>query len=150
MMTREIEIDFDIHKLIETNRLGFEESANDVLRRLLGLEVQSKAKTVSSEGVATKIWRKGAVALPSGTKLKMEHNGESYFAEIVNGDWIDEFGEKHRSASGAANALARKNSQTTLNGKIYWYINLPGDSAWIRYDEYEKNSLRERRLKIDV
>ncbi|MHA7849702.1 hypothetical protein [Roseovarius sp.] len=150
MMTREIEVDFDIHKLIETNRLGFEESANDVLRRLLGLEEQTKVKTPSSDGVTTKYWRKGAVALPSGTKLRMEHNGENYFAEIVNGDWIDEFGEKHKSASGAANALARKNSQTTLNGKIYWYINLPGKNTWIRYDEYENNSIREHALKIDV
>lgn len=35
---RSIEIDFDVHKVIELERRGFQESPNDVLRRLLKIE----------------------------------------------------------------------------------------------------------------
>ena len=45
---RTIEIDFDIHKLIETERRSFAESPNMVLRRLLNLgEAKDSLKTTA-------------------------------------------------------------------------------------------------------
>ena len=37
MTMRKIDVDFDVHQLIELERRNFGESPNDVLRRLLGL-----------------------------------------------------------------------------------------------------------------
>ena len=149
MKTRKIEVDFDIHKLIETHRTGFEESANSVLRRLLGLGEEVVSANQAKEDISQKCWRKGVVVLPSGTKLKMEHNKEQHFAEIIDGEWIDELGQKHTSASGAANSLARKSYKTTLNGKIYWQIKLPGSDHWIRYDEFERQSARKHQVSAE-
>ena len=36
-MNRQIEIDLDVHKAIENNRITFEETPNDILRRVFGL-----------------------------------------------------------------------------------------------------------------
>lgn len=42
---KSIEIDLDVHRAIENGRLSFEESENDVLRRLLGIDVRRPAES---------------------------------------------------------------------------------------------------------
>lgn len=50
---RTIEVDFDIHQLIELERRNFEETPNDVLRRLLGLSGPNTAEQPSSSSTTS-------------------------------------------------------------------------------------------------
>jgi|26BtaG_2_1085354.scaffolds.fasta_scaffold17029_2 hypothetical protein len=140
---RQIEIDFDVHKIIESNRTGFEDTPNDVLRRLLGLNVQvndvRKAKGLEKEGA----WLDGVVELPPFTELKMVYNNREYFGIVRDGAWHDDMGGVHHSPSGAACALARTKDgkKTNLNGKNYWYVKRPGED-WILYSSLEQKLKR--------
>lgn len=129
-----IEIDFDVHKKIEATRTSFSESPNDVLRRILAIDTKSmtSAKSPTPRG---RSWRKGCVELPEGTEMRMTHNNQSYFASIIDGKWVDEFGSKHNSPSGAANSLTttKVGDASSLNGKKYWEIRLPGSTKWELY-----------------
>lgn len=49
---RSIEIDLAVHKCLEAERRGFDETPNDVLRRLLKLEANAKRPNGSDESVA--------------------------------------------------------------------------------------------------
>jgi hypothetical protein len=67
---RSIEIDFDIHKLIEIERLSFSETPNQVLKRMLGLTgLKPTDAIVQSESQQEKAWSWKGVTLPSGTEL---------------------------------------------------------------------------------
>ena len=57
MTFRSIDIDFDVHKKIELERRSFMESPNDVLRRLLALEVY-----IAAMAGAARTASKGATA----------------------------------------------------------------------------------------
>jgi negative regulator of replication initiation len=79
-MTRlkQIEIDVDVNGAIEGHRRSFEESPNDILRRLLGVEV---AEAVALEG------RRGAVEPPGQT------------GERTTGRWTVRLGESRIAAA---------------------------------------------------
>ena len=47
---RTIEIDIEVHRAIEQGRLGLGESANDILRRLLGPAPRGRARTPAGDG----------------------------------------------------------------------------------------------------
>lgn len=136
MDCRMIEIDFDVHKKIETERRGFDESANDVLRRLLSIE---EAPRIEGLPTKRKSWGKGVVELPHGTKLQATYNGHSMKAEIVDGQWVNEDGSVHTAPSSALSSFARTKdgNSTQLNGKEYWFVKLPGSDSWVLYKEFE-------------
>lgn len=123
-----IEIDFDIHQAIELERKNFEETPNEVLRRLLKLPTGNAQKPVFSGG---KSWSSKGVTLPHGTKLRMEYNGVEYEAEIVDGAWSCG-GSFHAGPSPAAASVAKTKdgSTTSLNGWIYWSAKVPGATKW--------------------
>lgn len=50
MTMRKIDVDFDVHQLIELERRNFGESPNDVLRRLLGLRDASDPRPRTPDG----------------------------------------------------------------------------------------------------
>ena len=80
---RTIEIDFDVHQMIEMERQSFMESPNDVLRRLLKIGERSSGNSVPvSEG---RSWSGKGVTLPHGTELRMEYRGRQYSGVIDNG-----------------------------------------------------------------
>ena len=139
MQFESIKIDFEVHKLIELNRLNFSENSNDVLRRLLNIDSGETTKSNTLGKGAGKVWKRGNVILPSGTKLQMTYNNETYNSEIIDGKWTDENGSIHSSPSGAMEAMARTKwgERTSLNGKIYWYVNFPGSSKWRLYKDIE-------------
>ena len=139
MKLRSIEIDFDVHKVIELNRRDFDETPNIVLRRLLGISNEQQ----TSEDQPSKrfrSWRKGRVELPHGTELRASYNGETETAKIVDGEWVNSDGSKHRAPSSALAAFARTKSgdSTSLNGKVYWEIRLPESDDWTLYKLYEQ------------
>jgi hypothetical protein len=138
--TRSIEIDFDVHKLIEQERVSFSDTPNETLRRLLGIEtlVSDKPKNtpaqhiVETKSMSFKSWQDAGVVLPHGTELRMEYRGKSYFGEIDNGLWVVE-GTKFDSPSPAAMAVARtkEGKVPSVNGWKYWEARMPQSNRWV-------------------
>lgn len=128
---RTVDIDFDVHQKIELARTSFEETPNDVLRRLLGIGAKApsvKTATPESEGRA---WSGKGVTLPHGTELRMEYNGKVYTGRIEQGDWLVE-GVRAKSPSDAACSVAttKDGGRPSLNGWMYWHFKRPGDRTW--------------------
>jgi len=124
-----IEIDFDVHKLVETERRSFAETPNDALRRLLGLS--HRVKPLEKTGKGMRSWSGEGVTLPHGTSLKMSYNGRQHEGKIVDGKWYVD-GKTCDSPSGAASgvALTKGGKRTRLDGWIYWQVRVPGDASW--------------------
>lgn len=129
---RLIEVDFDVHRLIEMERRGFEDSENEVLRRLLKLGPPAQPKQPQDK--ALRGWTKGGLTLPHGTELRMEYNGLLHLGRIVDGAWEVE-GHRETSPSGAASAVARTRdgAPVNINGKSYWQVRRPGEADWTPY-----------------
>ncbi len=135
-----IEIDFDVHRVIELERKGFEEPENAALRRLLKLpEVPHDERHVSAnppEVAAGKIlhgrpWSGKGVTLPHGTELRMAYRGQIVRGFIDEGVWVVE-GKRTISPSDAAgSAVVTKNGERpSLNGWVYWEVKRPNDANW--------------------
>lgn len=124
---RTIEIDIDIHRRIENERKSFNETPNDVLRRLLSI---GKKETPPTSG-GGRPWSGKGVTLPHGTELRMEYNGKVHAGRIDDGRWSVE-GKFFSSPSAAAGGVARTKSggSPSLDGWGYWYVKLPGSDQW--------------------
>lgn len=143
---RTIEIDFDVHKLIENERTGFTESANDALRRLLKLPPRASAKPGKKAVSGHRSWSDEGVTLAHGTSLRMRYNGRLHEGEIVDGKWIVD-GKTFDSPSGAASgvAITKSGKHTRLDGWIYWEAKQPGEDKWMRI-----TSLRTGTVTLEV
>jgi hypothetical protein len=128
---RPIEIDFEVHKTIEMARTSFDETPNDVLRRLLSIDKAVPKKGTSDVAPSGKDWAWKDISLPHGTELRMEYNGQTYSGEIVDGSFLVE-GTKVKSPSDAACTVAttKNGRKTSLNGWIYWQFKRPGERVW--------------------
>ena len=114
-----------MHRCIETERRGFNESPNDALRRLLKLGVPTVSSTASpSPPVKRKGWSDKAVTLPHGTAIRMRYNGRTYEGQIVDGSWAIGT-QKFDTPSGAASGIVvtKKGNRARLDGWIYWQVN---------------------------
>lgn len=123
-----IEIDIDVYKAIEAERLDFEETQNEILRRILKLGSFPEAQDVEPKKGA---WTGNGVTLPEGTKLRMDYNGVRYSGEIRRNKWFVE-NSFYQSPSGAASSIAKTKSgkSPSLDGWRYWYIKRPNDDRW--------------------
>lgn len=128
---RTIEIDFDIHKRIELERTGFEETPNAVLRRLLGLPSDSGA--APARALEGKAWEEEGVILPHGCRVRMyyDRGRQFYEGQISNGRWMVA-GRVFDSPSGAASELAttKKGEKTKLNGWNYFEVRTSDEEDW--------------------
>jgi hypothetical protein len=136
---RTIEIDYDIHRLIQLERRSFDEPEYVALRRLLKLGAPTDEARAEAEHSRMRGWSKGGVSLPHGTELRMEYNGILHLGRIADGAWEVE-GHRESSASGAASAVARTRDgdRVNINGKAYWHVRRPGDSDWIPYADLKR------------
>lgn len=134
MQLQKIEIDFDIHKLIEAERQGFDEPPYLALRRLLGLpskEPVDMAQDIEiGEGVP---FVEDAVTIPHGSFAKMEYQRgkQVYEGRFLNGKLVVN-GQSFNALSAAASALAvtKKGGKTSLNGWLYWKAKFPNETNW--------------------
>lgn len=137
-----ISIDFDIHRLIEQERLGFDEPENAALRRLLKLPSASTSGAVHSPATATGhdaahdrgvAWSWKGVVLPHGTELRMDYRGQMVRGRVEQGKWMIE-GKTYTSPSDAAGSsvVTKDGDHPSLNGWIYWEVKRPNDSTWRR------------------
>ncbi|WP_026379849.1 hypothetical protein [Afifella pfennigii] len=146
-----IAVDMDVHKLIESARIEFEETQNEILRRLLGLEggpgfagrhvlpgAPRRAKGGGAkEGGWSKIGRHGhEVFLPNGTLLRAAYAGQTVEGVIEDGMWVVA-GERFNSPSAAliAHVRTREGRKVNLNGWRIWEVRVPGGDRWLRLGE---------------
>ena len=122
---RTIEIDFEVHQLIELEKKGFHESNNEVLRRLLKLDTPPPDSRSESQ-IASEAWQGKGVQLPHGTELKMLYHRREYRGSIRNGKWFIE-DQQCNSPSAAARIVA---GGTSLNGWLFWQVKRPNDEDW--------------------
>lgn len=141
---RSIEIDFDVSKKIELERVSFSETANDVLRRLLGVQRSERPQTQVSVAVPSGAsWHGKGVTLPDTTQLKMSYNGRTYEGVISDGAWMVA-GKRHSSPSAAAGAVGvtKDGGKTSLDGWLYWQAKLPNSSRWVKIRSLREKSAR--------
>ncbi|NGM44182.1 hypothetical protein G5B31_01385 [Rhodobacter sp. SGA-6-6] len=136
-----IEIDFDVHRLIELERQGFDEPENSALRRLLKLPTSNAPSTptkaaAGSEGPeettdAGMAWSWKGVVLPHGTQLRMEYRGQMVRGQVQNGKWVVA-GKPYTSPSDAAGSSVKtkRGDRPSLNGWVYWEVKRPTDTSW--------------------
>jgi len=129
-MSHTIEIDFDVYKLIENERRGFDDPPLAALRRLLKLPDAPSLRP--DEPPAGRPWIYKGKALPHGTQLQMRYNYRRHEGRVVDGRWLVE-GEFYDTPSGAAVGVARTKDgkPTNLNGWDYWEVKEPGRDRWL-------------------
>ena len=132
MQLQKIEIDWDVHKLIETERGSFDEPPYVALRRLLGLPPLTAAAAAKS-GERGVPWTDSGVSVPHGSLARMEYGRGSqvYEGQFLDGKLVVD-GKSFDSLSAAADALAvtKDGRKTSLNGWNYWKVKAPGASDW--------------------
>jgi len=126
--TKTIEIDLEVHRLIETNRLSFDEPEGDILRRMVGLKPLEKQKPT---GKGLDLGH--GVILPDDTLLRGMHNRVEHQAEIIGG-WILLNGKRYKSPSGAATAIRGYPE----NGWRFLQVKRPQDSEWVPLKKLRK------------
>lgn len=103
-----IEIDFDIYKMIEGERKGFDEPQYLALRRLLKLPAVQVAEPVQEAPIGEgRSWREGLVEVPHGALARMEYDRgrQVYEGKFLDGRIVVGTGS-YESLSEAAKALA--------------------------------------------
>ncbi|HEY0281955.1 MAG TPA: hypothetical protein VGC27_04965 [Rhizomicrobium sp.] len=131
---QKIDIDWDIHKMIEAERRSFDEAPFLALRRLLKLPPPKLPPLSEKADIGAGIpWIEDGVSVPHGALAKMEYQRgtQVYEGQFLNGKLVVN-GRSFDALSAAANAFAvtRDGSQTNLNGWNYWKAKFPGETTW--------------------
>lgn len=157
----QIDIDFEVFKGLTALREHEGDSYNAVIRRLLKLPAQNSqagvpnaldrgtvrdlseanallgTKSAAATYINALMPQDGAwfdnVHFPEGTQFRASYKGQTFFAVIKNGCWVDSNGLVRTSPSAAASAI----SNTNVNGWRFWYAKRPGDQNWTRMDEFK-------------
>jgi hypothetical protein len=139
--TKTIEIDIDVHKLIEAERRSFAEAPNAVLRRLLNLGEAGSSLRPANDSPDTGAWTGKGIKLLAGTELKMEYRGREHRGLIQDAGWFVE-GKNYKSPSAAAGGVARTKDgkSPSLDGWKYWQVKRPADPDWVALDALRRNA----------
>lgn len=133
MQLQKIEIDFDIHKLIEAERQNFEEPPYVALRRLLKLPISTARVEADRELEPGIPFVEDGVSIPHGSFARMEYQRgkQVYEGRFLNGKLVVN-GQSFDALSPAAVAFAvtKKGGSPSLNGWIYWKAKFPGETHW--------------------
>lgn len=126
-----IEIDWEIHQMIEAERRGFDEPPYLALRRLLKLPAPDDRRNPHASDGAP--WSEGGVTVPHGSLARMEYlrGSQVYEGMFLDGRLVVG-GRSFDALSAAANALAvtGNGEKTQLNGWRYWKVKFPGETRW--------------------
>jgi len=144
MQYRQIEIDVEVNRWIESKRASFDQTHNDILRTEAGLPSLSPRSAAAvgwpSNSEIAGAWSAKGATLPAGTRLRMSYNGKTFNGVIESGTWAVN-GARYVSPSAAASALAG----VSLNGWIYWEAQLPGTDRWQQISKFRTEVARRRR-----
>lgn len=126
-----IEVDWDIYKMVETERRSFDEPHYVALRRLLRLPAPKAPPEPEAE--SGRPWVEDGVEVPHGSLARMEYlrGSQVYEGRFLNGRLVVN-GKSYVSLSAAASALAmtKDGSKPSLNGWLYWKVKFPGETVW--------------------
>ncbi len=142
MQHRQIDIDVEVNLWIESKRVSFYQTHNDILRaeaRLPPLEPRSATAKTLSNGDARGASSAKLTTLPTGTKLRMSYNGKTFSGAIESGTWLIN-GARYVSPSAAASALAG----VSLNQWL-WEAPIPGTDKWQPVSKFLTEVARRRR-----
>jgi hypothetical protein len=145
---QKIDIDWDIHKMIEAERSSFDEPPYIALRRLLRLPAPKRTITPEKHEVGTGLpWVDDGVTVPHGSLARMEYlrGSQVYEGQFLNGKLLVN-GQAFDTLSAAADALAvtKNGSKTSLNGWNYWKAKFPGETKWRSLDIMRRDAKRSR------
>ena len=131
---QKIEIDWDIHKLIEAERRSFEEPPYIALRRLLKLPALKLSSASELRDIGTgSPWTDEGVTVPHGSlaQMKYDRGAQVYEGQFLNGQLVVN-GERFSSLSAAANALAvtKEGRKNPLNGGTIGKQKFSGEAEW--------------------
>lgn len=146
---RTIEIDFDIYKLIESERQSFDEPPHIALRRLLSLpeETQQKKETTSLEPILGRPFTQEGISIPHGSYARMQYlrGAQIYEGKFLDGALVVD-SKKYFTLSSAASALAitKDGAKTNLNGWMYWEAKFPEATDWIALSDLRAKALKLR------
>lgn len=115
--------------------MSFSETANQTLRRILGIEPQT-SKTVEVVAPQGRPWSGKGVELPHGTELKMDYNGRQHVGVVKNGVWVVEGGEYSGPSAACSVARTKDGRSTPLDGWKYWFAKQPRQSRWTLINKY--------------
>ena len=128
-----IDIDFEIYKVIETERRSFDEPPYLALRRLLKLGTHLPSVEKTQPISSGRPFVEDGISVPHGSLARMKylHGSQVYEGHFLNGLLVIN-NEAFPSLSAAAKALAvtRKGGKTSLNGWNYWEAKFPGETKW--------------------
>jgi len=125
-----IQIDFDLHKKIEMERSSFEETENDVLKRLL--KIYNKPSEVEPVRGG---WFGRGLSLPQDTEVRLKYNNKVYYGKIEKGQWVVEGRTFPNPTDASVVASTKKGKNTKLTGWKFWEVLPPGAKQWVRLSE---------------
>lgn len=138
----QIEIDFEVFKALTARLQDERDTYNETIRRLLSLpasDLDAEPETFEAAGIAgqvrgllgssTGVWYSN-VFFPEGTVFRASYKGQTHYASIRGGVWVDADGLSRTSPSHAASAI----SGTNVNGWRFWFVRRPSDEDWQRMD----------------
>jgi hypothetical protein len=152
MQLKTIEIDFDIHKMIEAERKGFGEPEYIALRRLLKLPKPStdvpQADEIKSDGIP---FQEDGVEILHGSDARMLYmrGTQLYEGKFLDGKLVVD-GVAYPTLSAAASDLARtkEGKKTSLNGWLYWEVRAAGKSRWEKMSDLrDQKNAKLKKLK---
>lgn len=127
-----IDIDFDVFKKLTSMRETEAMTYNDVLRRLLGLDVPSEIHSikevsppVSASQLTSGSWTVKGVTFPAGTEFRASHKGNVILGRVEVGALVVN-GKRFESPSAAAGEI----TGNSVNGWIFWECKKPGSNSW--------------------
>lgn len=109
-------------------RGNFGETENDVLKRVFGIDKKTESPPRG---------RSKGFLPPDGTKCRFEYKGKYIYGEIKDGFLLIGDYDKYTSFSKPASEI----SGTSLNGWLYWEIQLPeAPNVWVLADKWRKSN----------
>jgi hypothetical protein len=123
--TTQINVSIEVYKLIEQNRHSFEDTHDDILKRLLKIPVSRERAPIQGE-----LNLGCGVSVPFGTLFRKEYKRKEYIAEAKEGGiWVN--GRIYPTLNQATNAVSNSNQ----NAWLFWEVKRPQDSKWIPIDD---------------
>ncbi len=126
-----IEVDFEVLKVLIARRATEDVSYNDVIRGLLKLESMPQPPKRANEP-SSQDWVIKGVRFPFGTEFRCRHLGKEHPARVEDGVLLLN-GKRYHSPSAAGASI----TGYAVNGWIFWECRTPG-GAWRSAATYRK------------
>ena len=122
----QIDIDFEVFKVLTSKRTSEGVTFNDVIRDLLKLPQQNTNQTKSVTN-GNRPWIVSDTSFPAGTEFIADYKGKTFSGVVKDGKLQLSDGHKFSTPSAAAVHI----TETNVNGWRFWRCKLPGQSQYV-------------------